>query len=352
MAEFWRHGGTPIPATDVTSIAKRFEDLGWDGLVVGEDNGILPDPYVYLTYAAAATTTLKLGTGVAVPIRHPFLAANAIASLHAISGGRTFFSFGRGDGAMAQLGQRPITVGAFETYLTQVQRYLRRQDVELGEFSSTLERLFTIDPSLDVQKPPIDVSATGPKMIALAARLADGVTFAVGADVPRLKDLIAQAREARAAAGLDPETLRIGCYVSAGVTLDGDRTVARDIIRGTVLRHARFSAFEGKLLDGVAREDQEAILKAFDVTRDHGQNRPRKADFSVASVLPDEFIDRFAIVGTPEECAGRFQEIIDLGVDRFLVLTRVPTTDPGETNSFNLAQHVLPLLAGSSAARG
>jgi 5,10-methylenetetrahydromethanopterin reductase len=344
VAEFWRHGGTPIPATKVSAIARRLEDLGWDGLVVGEDNGILPDPYVYLSFAAAATTKLRLGTGVAVPIRHPFLAANAIATLHAISGGRTTFSLGRGDGAMAQLGQRPITVAAFETYLTQVQRYLSREDVEVGEFASTLERLFETDRSLDVDKPPIDVSATGPKMIALAARLADGVTFAVGADVQRLKDLIAQAREARAAVGLDPETLQIGCYVSAGVTLDGDRTVPRNIIRGTVLRHARFSAFEGKLLEGVAGEDQEAVLKAFDATRDHGKNRPKKADFSVASVLPDDFVDRFAIVGTPQECAERFQELMDLGIDRFLVLTRVPTTDPDETNSSNLAQHVLPLL--------
>src|SRR6185312_5681802 len=142
MAEFWRHGGTPIPATNVTSIAKRFEDLGWDGLVVGEDNGILPDPYVYLTYAAVATTTLKLGTGVAGPIRHPMLASNAIASLHAISGGRTFFSFGRGDGAMAQLGQRPINVAAFETYLTHLQRYLTRRDVQVGDFVSTLAGIF------------------------------------------------------------------------------------------------------------------------------------------------------------------------------------------------------------------
>src|SRR6202043_2125203 len=112
-------------------------------------------------------------------------------------------------------------------------RYLSRQDVELNGFASTLERVFETDPSLDVDKPPIDVSATGPKMIALAARIADGVTFAVGADVQRLKDLIAQARDARAAAGLNPDTFRIGCYVSAGVTLDGDRTAVRDIIRGT-----------------------------------------------------------------------------------------------------------------------
>ena len=48
--------------------------------------------------------------------------------------------------------------------------------------------------------------------------------------------------------------------------------------------------------------------------------------------------------GTPEECAERFREIMNLGVDRFLILTRVPTTDPSEANSSNLAQHVLPLL--------
>jgi 5,10-methylenetetrahydromethanopterin reductase len=87
--EFWRFGGTPQPATQMGRIARRFEELGWDGMVVGEDHGVLPDPYVTLSLAAATTTRLKLGTGVSVPIRHPFLAANAIATLHAVSGGRT-----------------------------------------------------------------------------------------------------------------------------------------------------------------------------------------------------------------------------------------------------------------------
>jgi 5,10-methylenetetrahydromethanopterin reductase len=342
--EFWRFGGTPQPAAEIGRLAKRFEELGWDGLVLGEDHGVLPDPYVTLALAAAATTRLKLGTGVAVPIRHPFLAANAIATLHAASRGRTLFSFGRGDGGLASVGRPPISVSDFEEYVERIQCYLRCEDVPAGDGSSTLSKLFEYDPSLSGPKPPIDVSATGPKVIDLAARRADSITFAVGADAARLRERIARAKAARTTAGLDPETFTVGCYVPAAVATHGDRASARDVIRGAVLRHARFSAFEGKLLDDVGATDQAAVLRAMDATRDHAKRRPKSADFAVASVLDDEFVDRFAIVGTPDECAERFKEIIATGVDRIVVLTRVPTTDPGEENSARLAEQVFPLI--------
>jgi 5,10-methylenetetrahydromethanopterin reductase len=342
--EFWRFGGTPQPATEMGRIARRFEELGWDGMVVGEDHGVLPDPYVTLSLAAASTTRLKLGTGVSVPIRHPLLAANAIATLHAASGGRTLFSFGRGDGGLASVGRAPLSVGEFEEYVERVQRYLRREDVPVGDTTSTLSKLFEYDPSLSAPKPPIDVSATGPRVIDVAARQADSVTFAVGADLNRLRERIERVKATRQAAGGDPATFTVGCYVPAAVATNGDRAKAREVIRGAVLRHARFSAFDGKLLDDVHAADQNAVLKAVDVTRDHGRHRPKTADFAVASVLDDEFVDRFAIVGTPEECAERFSAIIATGVDRIVVLTRVPTTDPAEENSARLAQQVFPLI--------
>jgi 5,10-methylenetetrahydromethanopterin reductase len=345
MVELWRHGGTPQPAAQAGAVAKRLEDLGWDGLVIGEDNGIIPDPYVYLAYAGACTTRLRLGSGVAVPLRHPLLAANAIATLHAMTGGRTLFSFGRGDGAMAQLGMRGHTVHDFERYMTQLQAYLARDEVTIGEFTSTLQRLFELDPSLDVPKPPVDISATGPRMVAMSARVAESITFAVGADAARLAELVEQARGARAAAGLDPATLQLGCYVPAAVAADGVTVAeAREIVRGAVLRHARFSAFDGTALADVPDELKAGVLKAVEVTRDHGKHRPKKADFSLASVLDDEFVDRFAIIGSPARCAERLQELIAAGVDRIVLLTRVPTTDPGEGNAARLAQTVFPLV--------
>jgi 5,10-methylenetetrahydromethanopterin reductase len=343
--EFWRFGGTPVPATNVARYARRFESLGWDGLVVGQDIGILPDSYLYLGLAAAATTRLKVGTGVSVPLRNTMDVANTIAVLYAVSGGRSLISFGRGDGAFAQIGRKPMKVAEFERYLREVQGYLRQEKVDLDGFISSLAELFAIDPSLDIGKPPIDVSATGPRTISLAAQHADGITFAVGANVPRLRECIQMAREARAAAGLDPAMLRIGCHIPAAVVVDGvDRDTARNIVRGAVLRHARFSAFDGKALDDVNPEDRDAIMRSFEATRDHGRHMPKKADFSVSSVLPDDFVDRFAIIGEPQECADRLREVMELGVDRIAVLTRVPTTDREEGNAARLAQSVLSLL--------
>jgi 5,10-methylenetetrahydromethanopterin reductase len=342
--EFWRFGATPAPAPEIGRLAARFEELGWDGLVVGEDEGVLAESYVVLATAAAATQRLKLGTGVAVPIRDPMLAANAVATLHAVSGGRFLISLGRGDGALAQLGRGPIKVDEFETYLDRVQRYLRRESFDLDGFTASMARIFSVDPGLDLPKPPVDVSATGPRMIKLAARLAEGITFAVGANVERLRECVAAARAARVELGLDPDTFRLGAYIPAAVAPNGDLDVARDIIRGGVLRHARFSVLHGKPLDTAPEEDRATLARAFEATRDHGRHVPKVADFSAKEIIDDEYLDRFAVVGPPEQCAERFQEIIDTGVDRIVVLVRVPGTDPQEENAARLAQEVFPLL--------
>ena len=71
VTEFWRMGATPVPVREIGRFAQEFEASGWDGLAVGEAHGLLPDPYTTLAVAAAATTTLKVGTAVAVPLRHP-----------------------------------------------------------------------------------------------------------------------------------------------------------------------------------------------------------------------------------------------------------------------------------------
>jgi probable F420-dependent oxidoreductase len=55
------------------------------------------DPFVALSFAAAATRRLKLGTGVClVPQRDPIITAKAIASLDQMSGGRFVFGVGAG----------------------------------------------------------------------------------------------------------------------------------------------------------------------------------------------------------------------------------------------------------------
>ena len=59
------------------------------------------DPFTALTYAAAQTKTIRLGTGIClVPERNPVVTAKEVASLDTLSGGR--FNFGIGVGWLAE----------------------------------------------------------------------------------------------------------------------------------------------------------------------------------------------------------------------------------------------------------
>ena len=237
--EFWRMGATPVPSVQIERFAREFEAAGWDGFAVGEAHGLLPDPYIVLGRGAAATTTLRLGTAVAVPLRSPLLAASAMATLHGLTGGRTSFSIGRGDGAVKVLKRKPMRVADFEAYLTRLQSYLRGEEVEADGVTTSMARVYDIDPSLRLPKPMIDVAATGPRTIEVAAKTADGVSFSVGADVERLRRSVELVRDTCNRIGRDFESLRLGSYLQVAVT-DDDQS-AREAIRGLVVTHARFS---------------------------------------------------------------------------------------------------------------
>jgi 5,10-methylenetetrahydromethanopterin reductase len=352
--EFWRMGATPVPSADIGRFARAFEASGWDGLAIGEAHGLLPDPYVVLGMAAAATTTLKVGTAVAVPLRHPLLAADAMATLQGVSGGRAAFSLGRGDGAMKVLQQKPMPVARFEAYLRQLQGFLRREDVEMDGVASTMSRLDDIDPSLDVAKPSVNVAATGPRVIELAVKWADGVSFSVGADVDRLRHSIGLAQLACSSAGRDFDELALGCYVQVAVTDDGDRR-AREAIRGLVVTHARFSGFEAKAADDVRDADHGRYRQAVEtmeavyrdtrggVARSAG-GAPGEIDFYPREAGADELIDRFAIAGSAEYCAERLQQIADLGMTRIYIGTRAVGVDLEEANADRIGREVLALL--------
>jgi 5,10-methylenetetrahydromethanopterin reductase len=353
--EFWRQGGDPVPSARTVELARQFEEDGWDGLAIGEAHGILPDPYAILALAAAGTTRLKLGTAVAVPLRHPMLAADAMATLQGISGGRTCFSLGRGDGAVKVLQQKAMRVADFEAYLARIQGYLRRETVEIDGTVSSMLRLFAIDPSLDVPKPPIDVAATGPRTIALAARHAESISFSVGADPERLRHSMELARGACEEAGRNFEDLQLGCYIQMAVA-EGPEDPAWEAIRGLTLTHARFSGWEPKptsedVSTGEHDEYRHAVATMEKVLTapEGGIVRPPDAEpgelvFYPQEAASRELIERFAIVGSPERCAERLQELVDIGLDRIWIGTKGVGVDVHEMNARRIARQVLPLI--------
>lgn len=353
--EFWRQGANPVPGARIGEIARQLEDAGWDGLAVGEAHGILPDPYTVLAVAAVATTRLKVGTAVAIPIRHPILAADAMATLQGLSRGRAVFGIGRGDGGVKVLQQAPMKVAEFEVYLSRIQGYLRREVVDIDGSASAMGRLYDIDPSMDVPKPPLDVAATGPKTIELAARQAESISFSVGANTERLQHSLGLARAACVAAGRDFDSLQVGCYTQMAV-IDGPSDPALEAIRGLAITHARFSGFEPTSVTADvdvaehgqyrhAVETMEKVLRnpTGGIVRAEGAE-PGELTFYPHEAASEDLIRQFAIVGDAEYCVRRLQALVDVGLDRIWIGTKGVGVDLHERNALRIGREVLPLI--------
>jgi probable F420-dependent oxidoreductase len=67
------------------------------GKMPGPEESPIPDPLVWLSYAAAVTKKIRLGTGILIlPQRHPVYVAKEVATLDQLSGGRAILGIGIG----------------------------------------------------------------------------------------------------------------------------------------------------------------------------------------------------------------------------------------------------------------
>jgi 5,10-methylenetetrahydromethanopterin reductase len=344
MAEFWTTGiAHPQVATRQ---AERAEAAGYDGLVVVDSQNLSGDPYVALTLAAAATTKLKLGTGVTnTSTRHPAATAAGILSVHVASGGRAALGIGRGDSALAHLGFAPAPVGELAAYVRVVRAYLRGESVAFDDLrrfghagTQELDSLGLADAPddsrihwlpADLAPVPVEVAATGPKVLA-AARHCDRVLLAVGADPER----VAWARDLAGA----PAT---GAFVN--VVAHPDRDVARDLMRGGMSTFARFNTMHGET-NGPLRDDDRAMLKSLHASYD--MTKHTQTGSAQANLLTADFADRFGIAGPADYCVERLRALIALGIDKFVIVGPSLGSDPAAARvAFaTLAQEVLPAL--------
>ncbi len=238
ICQVWTHG-FPVPGR-TAELARQAEESGFDGLLLADSQNLVGDPFVELGVAAGVTHRIGLGTGIVnLVTRHPAVVAGAIASVQVESGGRAVLGVGRGDSSLAQIGVAAPAAARLRDLVTQVRGYLHGQEVTAG---GTVSRIGWI-PGTGQPAVPVELAATGPRTIALAATLADRVMFTVGAEPFRVAWAAGLARQARAAAGLDPAGLRMGAYVN--VACDPDLATACGLIRGSAAIFAHFSSMAG-----------------------------------------------------------------------------------------------------------
>lgn len=342
---------------DIVDRAREVEADGWAGAIYPDSQVMAPDALALLTWCASATTRLKLSTGTSNPAtRHPSVIASAAATIQVVSGGRMTLSIGRGDSSLAYIGVPPVPLAYFDKAVAALQGYLQGEPVStevaagfLGELDRGFEKLSVAEvPETsqmtwmpdDYVKPELEVAASGPKVIAIAARHADRIGFALGADLSRLKWAVGAAREAAERCGRDPETLSFGAYIPCFPHKDVE--VARELASGLVASMSRFSAMHKKV-DGPSTDRDRANLERVAATYDMKQHGGTASE--QARGLDPEFIDNFGLVGDPQRCLERMMEIKDIGIDRLILWTGGSKGQAAESYRTAVDEVLTPILS-------
>lgn len=325
MLEIWRAGGSNTSATPEE--ARRVEAEGWDGQMFMCSQNLSADPWVQMGLWAGATERLKFSTGVTNPFtRNVAVTAGAAASVQAVSGGRAVLGIGRGDSALAYLGHAPVGLRQFETALKHLQVLLSGGEISFAEFGSSGDAPLLHELSLgdkptavalrwlsqDLPKVPLDVAATGPKVIEMGARIAERVTFSVGADHERMQWALATAKAA------EPSPRSYGAQLV--VVCHPDEATAMEVAMHMAPPLARFQVISGQKVgptDQAADDNLDAIRSGYDMNK-HGVTEAKHR--IIGGGLSEEFVRNFALVGTPDQCTRRLLALKAMGLERFVVV--------------------------------
>jgi 5,10-methylenetetrahydromethanopterin reductase len=163
------------PATGTHEHIALAEELGYHRAWCFDSPALYADVWMVLARAAASTRRIGLAPGVLVPsLRHPMVVAASIAGLHEWAPGRVALAVGAGLTGRLTLGQPPMRWSEVHAYVVAVRALLdgREHEWEGSKIKMLQGPGFVAPRPIDV---PVIVAADGPKGMAVAAEVGDGL---------------------------------------------------------------------------------------------------------------------------------------------------------------------------------
>jgi alkanesulfonate monooxygenase SsuD/methylene tetrahydromethanopterin reductase-like flavin-dependent oxidoreductase (luciferase family) len=301
---------TTLPSTLIAiELAQMAESLGFDRVAFSDTAPLIYHAaYPAITAVLMRTGRIRVGPYVTNPVtRHWSIHLANARAFEELAPGRFFLGIGTGDGAVHSVGLKPAKLAEFR--------------IAAGELRHALP-----------EGTPIHMAFSGPKGMAVAGALADEVTIGTGLDVTSLRNLAGLARAARAQAEVaTPLKLWLPVPVHFAASEDEIRAL-RAAAGGMASLAARFAfsaGFEGK---NVPHDFQPAMRQMLDgyqfAHHAKATGNPNAGLFDGDPAIRDYILDRFALVGTPEQCAERLAGLVrDAGIDGFWLMPSAPSAD-------------------------
>jgi len=215
---------------------------------------------------------------------------------------------GLGDSSVETMGMKPAKLSYFQKTVQQMSDLFAGREVQLD--TGKIHLLHPCQRGL-----PIYIAASGPKMLELSGRIADGIIVLVGV----ADEYIAHAKEKIAAgakaAGRNVEDINLVLWVPCAVS---DAAPAKDAVKAHV---ARVLAHP---LPYVLDPKEQKVLEKIRKTYDYYHHMDQQANH--AEVIPDWLVDKFAIAGTVDQCRAQIERIKKTGIQQIAI---IPYSTPG-----------------------
>ena len=272
-----------LPAAEVLPYARRAEELGFDELWVVEDLGFRGG-VAQAGAVLAATSRIVVGIGILpAGARNAAFAAMELATLAQLFPGRLIAGIGHGmPDWMRQVGTWPASpLTLLREYTTAVRTLLR------GEPGPAAGRYVRVEGVVLEERPdavpPVVLGVRGPKSLAVAGEVADGVLLAEPAPPPYVR-----ASLAHLGAG-SPELITY----DAAVVADDERA-ALELVRPG--------------LAWIGEPDWAPHLAAMPFADELARHRARCASpAEFAATMPAEWVAELSLAGTPDAVRERIR---------------------------------------------
>ena len=326
------------PHSRFVELFRLAEENGFDWGWTYDSHILWQESIPLLTLVAASTSKLRLGHCVTNPgTREPTVLASAYATLHDISDGRMFMGIGRGDSARRVIGLEPVRMAEFERSLVMIKDLMNGRPVAWNGKELELEW------AKGRPEIPMYVAGYGPKALAVAGRVADGVVIQL-ADPDIVEWIMRIARKSADEAGRDPSKLEP--IVCAPAFIGDDMARARNQVRW-------FPAMvSNHVIDLLRRYDESELptelyeyvkRRTFYDYSDHSRVGAKHGEF-----VDDETCDRFCVLGTPEQHIAKLRQLEQIGVRHWNIYLM---TEGQQLILETYGKEVMPALRGVGAER-
>ena len=300
----------PNALDEFQSWCRTAEASGFDTIGIGDSQSLYREVFITSALCAGCTEDVTFGPRVINPVtRHPAVAASGAATLAEMAPGRVVLGIGSGDSAVHNAGVQPARMAEMREYTDAVRAMLAQGRAPYHGDTTTL--------SWGPAEVPVYIAASGPKTLELAGEIADGVIIQTGLLPEVIEDALACIRRGAERAGRDFNAIDKTWFpwVSVGKTRDEAVHAIKHSLASGAKHLGRFTT-EGKnipsdLLDKI-REAKRRYR--FDQHQQPGSDNVRLIE---ELGLVEYLADRFAIVGTLEDCVRKIEIAAEAGATHF-----------------------------------